>query len=133
MSLFTLPRARYAQPSLSYLRTVTPSLALSHKRVIHTTRAPSSDEGMNNIRQGHATNPKNLHPQDVGSQSVAAGFQAREDEKSEGVDVAKKATRGGKDKKPRDVGKGNPEGVGFVEQVGSASSTARKFEEEQKK
>lgn len=30
----------------------------------------------------------------------------------------------------RGVGIGNPEGVGFVEQVGSASATARKFEGE---
>lgn len=130
MFLFTVPRTRYAKTSLSYVRRVALSPAPRRRRAIHTTPAPS-DEGVSNIRQGHAASPKNLHPQDVESQSVRAGFQARQDKKNEGVDSASKATRGAKEK-PGDVGKGNPEGVGFVEQVGSASSTARKYEKEEK-
>ena len=131
MPLFTFVRTKYAQPSLLHVRRVAPSLAPSRRRGIHTTPVPYN-EGVNNIRQGHAANPKNLHPQDVESQSVNARFQARENEKHEGIDLAKKGNRGGKDKKPSNVGKGNPEGVGFVEQVGSTSSTARKFEKEEK-
>ena len=38
------------------------------------------------------------------------------------------AQHGEKQSKGKGAGKGNPEGVGFVEQVGSASGTAKKFE-----
>jgi hypothetical protein len=84
------------------------------------------------LSQGHATDPKNLHPQDVQSEAVRKGKEARKEEKNEAIDAANEATKTGDGKKPTKKGQGNPEGIGFVEQVGGASGTARKFEELEK-
>ncbi|KAF9450050.1 hypothetical protein P691DRAFT_619772, partial [Macrolepiota fuliginosa MF-IS2] len=85
---------------------------------------------INSLTQGHATNPKNMHPQDVQCQSVRAGFRARKDETNYCIDAANQCAKAGEDKRPGEMGTGNPERVGFVEQVGGASVTARKFEKE---
>lgn len=91
--------------------------------------------------QGHAADDtNNMSKQDVQSQSVRGGKEARlnahdrenskggKDSSSSPLDSAS-AEGGEKQRKAEGAGgSGNPEGIGFVEQVGSASGTANKFE-----
>lgn len=130
MSLLILPRRQHARSIFRHTRIIA-SPCLTPARARHAS--PPKSEEINNLAQGHVTNPENVHPEDVYSQSTRGGFRARKDEKNEGIDAANEYAKAGDSKKPRDMGKGNPEGVGFVEQVGGASGSARKFEEENKR
>lgn len=124
MYLFSWPRPQQSLNTLLRMQKTTNSIYYPI-RALHATRIQAID----NINQGHATNPKNLHPQDVQSESVRGAKKARKDEKNEGIDAANECSKAGKGKRPGKMGKGNPEKVGFVEQVGGASGSARQFEE----
>ncbi|KAI6043700.1 hypothetical protein EDC04DRAFT_3107123 [Pisolithus marmoratus] len=88
--------------------------------------------------QGHVTDPAQQHPQDPFSQTARSGLDTRhsgstsklEQTKGEGnasdsppLDAASPTESGMK--APKSELSGNKEGVGFVEQVGSMSGTAR--------
>ncbi|KDR84293.1 hypothetical protein GALMADRAFT_237056 [Galerina marginata CBS 339.88] len=87
--------------------------------------SPISKKGLS---QGHAADSSNLHQQDVQSQSVRSAKAARSTENS-ALDAASAKTK----PDPEDKTKGNPEGVGMVDQVGSASGTAKSFKADKKK
>ncbi|KXN86076.1 hypothetical protein AN958_10552 [Leucoagaricus sp. SymC.cos] len=129
MLLFSLPHAHHARYTIAALRAA-PSSSHYLIRLIQTT--PSGPENISNLTQGHVTNPENVHLQDVQSQSVRGGFKASKDETNGSIDAANECGKAGEEKRPDDMGKGNPERVGFVEQVGGASASARKFEKEKK-
>ncbi|KAI5982181.1 hypothetical protein EDD15DRAFT_167016 [Pisolithus albus] len=91
------------------------------------------------LSQGHVTDPAQRHPQDPLSQAARSGFETRhasstskpegrteegkeKTQASPSLDAAASATEGGL-KAPASGLSGNKEGVGFVEQVGSASGT----------
>ncbi|KAF5359092.1 hypothetical protein D9756_003534 [Leucocoprinus leucothites] len=130
MLLFNLYRTYPTKHTLSHILK-TPASSYSPVRKLH--RTSSRPERINNLTQGHVTNPENLHPQDVQSQSVESGVKAGKEKTDEGIDAASERGKAGEEKKPDEIGKGNPEKIGFVEQVGGASASARKFEQEQKK
>ncbi|KAJ3561357.1 hypothetical protein NP233_g10244 [Leucocoprinus birnbaumii] len=78
---------------------------------MRTLRSSSSGpEEKNNLTQGHATNPDNLHPQDPQSQSVRAGVKARKDESNRCTDAANQCGKAGEEKRPGDMGKGESRG-----------------------
>ncbi|KDQ63912.1 hypothetical protein JAAARDRAFT_27579 [Jaapia argillacea MUCL 33604] len=79
------------------------------------------------ISQGHVVSPNNRSPQDVQSQAARAGMDARKAGSSydHPLDAASSATT--KQHKPRGMGGGNPEGIGFVEQVGGEGFSADLF------
>ncbi|KAJ2915690.1 hypothetical protein MD484_g4739, partial [Candolleomyces efflorescens] len=68
---------------------------------------------------------------DPQTEAAAAGRKVKKEGSGSPLDAAG-AERGekqqGKTKENGTWGKGNPEGVGFVEQVGSGSASAEKFE-----
>ncbi|TFK40508.1 hypothetical protein BDQ12DRAFT_733742 [Crucibulum laeve] len=102
--------------------------SLNNRRIITTsatTRNYASSPFTKGESQGHPNDPKNKHKKDTESQSVAAGKKARSGS-NESIDSASPNAK----QKPQNIGSGNPEGVGFVEQVGGASSTAQHFESE---
>ncbi|KAF6755409.1 hypothetical protein DFP72DRAFT_773546, partial [Ephemerocybe angulata] len=81
----------------------------------------------NKITQGHVNDPSNRNKSDPQCQSASAGRDVRMNGSGSPLDSAS-AEYGMKQTRPLDVGSGNKEGVGFVNQNGSASATARKFE-----
>ncbi|KAF8624437.1 hypothetical protein AX17_007146 [Amanita inopinata Kibby_2008] len=88
-----------------------------------TSFRPMSDHAKGGLSQGHATDPKSAQNRDPQVQSVKAGSEARSQE-SDALDAASSKEK----VKPEHRGVGNPENIGFVEQVGSQSATARRFE-----
>lgn len=72
--------------------------------------------------QGLATDPTNVHPQNIQLEYVRAGWAARS-ANNWGIDAASPNTR----LNPEDRTSGNPEGIGMLEQVGSASGTEAFF------
>ncbi|KAH7887243.1 hypothetical protein F5I97DRAFT_803138 [Phlebopus sp. FC_14] len=74
------------------------------------------------ISQGHVTDPHQQHPQDPQSQAARGGFNARENDAhtTTPLDAATRRHR----VEDSNASLGNPERVGFMEQVGSASATA---------
>lgn len=83
----------------------------------------------NSLDQGNVNAPDNAHPQDPHSQAAGSGKGTKNMESGGPLDAAQKS---GKKAKPRDTGEGNPEGIGIVNQVGSAGSSAEHFERKQK-
>jgi len=86
--------------------------------------------------QGHAADSNNLHQRDPQSTAANQGKAAKQNTNDgRGLDAA--SASHSSQTKPVDGGKGNPEGIGMVDQVGSASGSARNFEtgekEEKKK
>ncbi|PPQ98192.1 hypothetical protein CVT26_003239 [Gymnopilus dilepis] len=103
-----------------------PTIApLTHARAYGSpsASAPSSPK-KDSLSQGNAADPSNLHKQDVQSQSVKGAQGTRKNKTGGPVDAASTE----KKTKPSETGKGNPEGVGMVDQVGSASGSAKQFE-----
>ncbi|KIJ69677.1 hypothetical protein HYDPIDRAFT_22853 [Hydnomerulius pinastri MD-312] len=91
---------------------------VAQRRLIATTSARSAGQGRDSsLSQGHVTDPNQQHPQDPHSQSARSGLEGKE---STPFDAA--ASRQGA--KAPSGASGNREGVGFAEQVGSASATA---------
>ncbi|KAF8972298.1 hypothetical protein BDZ97DRAFT_1913513 [Flammula alnicola] len=76
------------------------------------------------LSQGHVTDPTNNHSQDIQSQYVRGAKAARSNLDNYGIDAASPNIR----PDPNDRTKGNPEGMGMLDQVGSATGTARFFE-----
>jgi hypothetical protein len=127
MYLFARSRIRYLHSNTtSHINSIRnyQSYPIRASYATSSTRLTAHD-----LSQGHATDPRNLHPQDVQSEAVRKGKEARKDEKNEAIDAANEAAKTGDGKKPMKKGRGNPEGIGFVEQVGGASGSVRKFEE----
>jgi hypothetical protein len=94
----------------------------------------SSDKTTSNIylinafTQGHVIDSShNENKEDPQYQSAIRGRYTRIYGSGSPLDAAS-AENGVKQEKPRRMGMGNKEQVGFVEQVGSASATAIKFE-----
>ncbi|KAI6166459.1 hypothetical protein EDD17DRAFT_61590 [Pisolithus thermaeus] len=87
--------------------------------------------------QGHVTDPAQRHPQDPLSQAARSGFETQHASSTSKPEGAKGGGGKAKDSPPLDAASaaesrlraptmelsGNKEGVGFVEQVGSASGT----------
>lgn len=115
------------------LRLRVPAALMSTKQSGHKQADVIKPE-MDSLKQGHAADSSNLHQKDVQSQSVGGGMASKESSKQEkelgkGDEEQMDAAAMGKRKpKPKDTGSGNPEGVGFVDQVGSASGSAKQFE-----
>lgn len=129
MYFLTLPRILYLRNPIIHANR-NGNLRSCPIRTLYAT--PGIKRAANELSQGHAASPGNLHSQDVQSQAVRKGKEARNDEKNEAIDAANETGKAGdQKKKPTKKGKGNPEGIGLVEQVGGASGTARKFEEEE--
>lgn len=104
-----------------------PRINLNGLKMRYTTSPSKDGPARNNpFSQGHANNPSNLHKKDVQSQSVESGKSTRKTGSGGPLDAANEREK--KDVKPEDTGMGNPEGIGMVDQVGSASATARNFE-----
>ncbi|KAF9037687.1 hypothetical protein BJ165DRAFT_568673 [Panaeolus papilionaceus] len=84
------------------------------------------------LSQGHPIDPKNMHPEDTESQSVKGGLNARRNKDRKGdkgsSDAAMEQPQG-----HAKGGKGNPEGIGMVDQVGSATGSNRHFEGEKER
>lgn len=106
-----------------------------------STKQPGPERGdvpepakKDSLKQGHAADSSNLHQKDAQSQSVRGGMGAKEQSKQDraagkgGEEQLDAAAEGKSRPKPKDTGSGNPEGVGFVDQVGSASGSAKNFE-----
>ncbi|KAF9011297.1 hypothetical protein BDQ17DRAFT_1233721, partial [Cyathus striatus] len=77
----------------------------------------------NNESKGHVIDPKNKHKSDVQAEAAKAGGNARS-AANDSLDAASPNPK----QKPKNTGSGNPEGIGFVEQVGGASASAQHFE-----
>ncbi|KAJ2929652.1 hypothetical protein H1R20_g7441, partial [Candolleomyces eurysporus] len=97
----------------------------------------SSDETTSNVylinafTQGHVTDSShNENKADPQYQSAIRGRHTRLHGSGSPLDAAS-AENGVKQAKPKQMGMGNKEQVGFVEQVGSASASAIKFEDEE--
>lgn len=75
------------------------------------------------MSQGHVIDSTNKHPEDPQSQSVRSGMLARMSRDNFSIDAASPNIR----PDPTDRTLGNPEGIGMLEQVGSASATAAFF------
>ncbi|PPQ92588.1 hypothetical protein CVT25_007280 [Psilocybe cyanescens] len=82
-----------------------------------------------NMSQGNVNDSSNLHQKSVHSESAKGGKGTRKDDSGGALDAASP----GKKTKPKDRGKGNPEGVGMVDQVGSAGGSAEHFEKKPNK
>ncbi|KAF9014081.1 hypothetical protein BDQ17DRAFT_1342028 [Cyathus striatus] len=76
----------------------------------------------NEHSQGLVTDPNSKHKRDVMAQAARAGQLARSP-LNQAIDMASPNPM----PKPPNMGSGNPEQVGFVEQVGSASGTVLYF------
>ncbi|KAI6114759.1 hypothetical protein EDD17DRAFT_1430035, partial [Pisolithus thermaeus] len=74
------------------------------------------------LSQGHVTDPAQHHPQDPLSQAARSGFETQHAAKDSPPLDAASATKS-RLRAPTTESSGNREGVGFVEQVGSASGT----------
>lgn len=74
------------------------------------------------MSQGLATDPTNVHPQNIQLEYIHAALAARS-ASNFGIDAASPNTR----LNPEDRTSGNPEGIGMLEQVGSASGTEAFF------
>lgn len=83
---------------------------------------------IDSISQGVILDAKSRNKQDPQYASAQEGRTVRLRGSGSPLDAAS-AENGIVQMKPLDIGIGNKEGVGFVEQVGSASATARMFEE----
>ncbi|KAH9481202.1 hypothetical protein JR316_0005722 [Psilocybe cubensis] len=75
------------------------------------------------MSQGHVIYPHNKHPEDPQSQSVRSAMLARVTRDNFSIDAASPNVK----PDPGDRTLGNPEGIGMLEQVGSASATAAFF------
>lgn len=82
---------------------------------------------INSFTQGHVTDDGNRNKRDPQFQSAVAGRGVRAHGDGSPLDAAS-AENGTVQMRPDDMGSGNKERIGFVEQVGSASATARMFE-----
>jgi hypothetical protein len=102
------------------------SLALTAIRSYASDKSPESHNIQSTVdsqSQGHVTDPNNVHKRDQQGQSVKGGKEAHQTSESPMDGASEKSQTGTKN-----FGKGNKEGVGFVDQVGSASGTGNHFE-----
>ncbi|KAH6913496.1 hypothetical protein BKA70DRAFT_1263037 [Coprinopsis sp. MPI-PUGE-AT-0042] len=112
-------------PPVSASRQLPGSLALT-SRSYTTDREPKSGKieyDVDSQTQGHVTDPNNLHKRDMQGQSAKGGKEAHQKSDSP-MDAASEKSQTG----TKNFGKGNKEGVGFVDQVGSNSGTGNHFE-----
>lgn len=99
----------------------------SSARLLHSTptvfaqAAPGKDP---QLSQGSVGQAGNSHPQDVHNQAARSGQQVASGKQSSGPHDA--ASRTGGQQADRSGLSGNQEGVGFADQVGSASATGNK-------
>ncbi|THH19928.1 hypothetical protein EW146_g1353 [Bondarzewia mesenterica] len=102
-------------------------------RLLRTTRAafyPAAEESERgkdqSISQGHSLSSSNRQNKSVGAEYAHAGFAAAKDPSN--INLNDTASSTSMQKPPRDAGEsGNPEGIGFAEQVGSQSALAYKL------
>ncbi|CCL99485.1 uncharacterized protein FIBRA_01503 [Fibroporia radiculosa] len=98
---------------------VAKSVTTSSIRCLHSTALANVQHGHDSsLSQGNVSKADSLHPGDVHDQAARSGQASKEKAPLDAAspESGKKASRAGLS--------GNPEGVGFAEQVGSASSTA---------
>ncbi|EAU83145.2 hypothetical protein CC1G_07827 [Coprinopsis cinerea okayama7 len=120
--------------SLTTFRLASRSTSAAHTRLstglLRRTYVTSPEEEekdvhyvINCITQGHVTDPNNRHKRDPMSQAYRAGMQARilSDAEFDAASMQKKEV-------PHEMGRGNKEHVGWVDQVGSATPSAEYFE-----
>ncbi|KAI0774707.1 hypothetical protein BD413DRAFT_603329 [Trametes elegans] len=110
------------------LRRATRTLPPSSSRLLHATPAPAtaaqSQPGSDpRLSQGSVSQEGHHHPRDTHDQAARSGQQVREGARPSGPYDA--ASRTGDQKTDRSGLSGNQEGVGFAEQVGSASSSGK--------
>ncbi|KAI0638624.1 hypothetical protein C8Q77DRAFT_1048594 [Trametes polyzona] len=99
----------------------------SSSRFLHATSVTSSQTPPgkdSRLSQGTVSQPRHKHPNDTHDQAARSGQEVRQGNQSAGPYDA--ASRAGDQKTDRSGLSGNQEGVGFAEQVGSASGTGRK-------
>ncbi|KAF9556023.1 hypothetical protein CPC08DRAFT_711500 [Agrocybe pediades] len=139
MSPITSTSARLLRTSLARPTRSLPSHSL---RFLSSTPSRSSDPNedrteripkKDNFSQGNAADQKNLHQKDPHSTVANQGYEAKKDPKAGGGLDAATSEKSGQTKPKHGGGGGNPEGVGMVDQVGSAGGSARHFEKEEGK
>lgn len=114
------PRTRSPKTYSTMISTYTRLARPLASRALHTTTRASAAGKDPRLSQGHAASP-DQEADSTQSDSAQAGLKTSQEVES-GMDVAAK---GGVNKAPRSKGdKGNREGVGMAEQVGSASGSA---------
>ena len=99
---------------------------LAHRRLIHLSPVVTKDQKFphGTLEQDHALE-KSHSARDTQAESVKAGLERRLEGK--GAAAMDAAPHSSQPKVQSGSTRGNPEGVGFAEQVGSASSTADMF------
>jgi len=93
-----------------------------------TSKSTSADRHKSKdprLSQGHITDHTQQHPQDTYSQAARSGFAARDSSSTSNSDAPLDAASPTGGKKAPANNTGNKEGIGFAEQVGSASATAK--------
>ncbi|KAF8173924.1 hypothetical protein BJ912DRAFT_991542 [Pholiota molesta] len=111
----SIPRARCAAPSLKrasrgYANSLSQDAASTSSKIDPSATAKGSDRMKD-------------HPVDISSEYLHDARLARANANNYSIDAASPNNR----PDPRDRTGGNPEGMGMLEQVGSASATAKFF------
>ncbi|KDQ63927.1 hypothetical protein JAAARDRAFT_27593 [Jaapia argillacea MUCL 33604] len=107
-------------------RTTILRTSLSRARLLHTSPtlfASNTSGGQDaSISQGHTTSPSNKSPRDPQSQSASSGINQRASS-SDSYSLDASSSEPSQHQKHTPKG-GNPEGVGFTDQVGSQSASS---------
>ncbi|KAJ2936068.1 hypothetical protein H1R20_g1025, partial [Candolleomyces eurysporus] len=121
-------RRRLASQSQRWIATMPSNLCPSPNKNKSAPNQPSNTQyKVTDQTEGHLRDPKNVKG-DPQNEAAAVGRDVKRKGSGSPLDTAS-AGHGEKQTKPKKgTGKGNPEGVGFVEQVGSGSGSAEKFE-----
>ncbi|KAF9528966.1 hypothetical protein CPB83DRAFT_835435 [Crepidotus variabilis] len=90
------------------------------------TASKGSQSRKDAFSQGNVTDSANLHKRDTQSQAVEAGQEARGKKSGGPLDAA--SNENVKQDSAKESTKGNPEGVGMKDQVGSATGSEAAFE-----
>ncbi|KAJ3528652.1 hypothetical protein NMY22_g9325 [Coprinellus aureogranulatus] len=127
-----LPLSSIIPPEMGWTVEKTSAPPASHNDKADPLYDPNPEDRytINTFTQGIVLDPESRNKSDPQYMSAQEGRSVRVHGSGSPL-CAASAENGVAQMKPMDLGKGNKEGVGFVEQVGSASATARMFEREQ--
>ncbi|KAJ3548034.1 hypothetical protein NMY22_g1419 [Coprinellus aureogranulatus] len=127
-----LPLSSIIPPEMGWTVEKTSTPPASHNDKADPLYDPNPEDRytINTFTQGIVLDPESRNKNDPQYMSAQEGRSVRVHGSGSPL-CAASAENGVAQMKPMDLGKGNKEGVGFVEQVGSASATARMFEREE--
>lgn len=104
---------------------------IAHRRLIHSTRSALKDKKFphGTLEQGHASKKVASGAKDMQAESVQAGYEQRGGN-DRGHGAMNAASTSGQPKAHSNSSSkgGNPEKIGFAEQVGGATSSSNKFD-----